>query len=217
MKTFQKKPLFIGIGLLLSFVIWTVLVSSVDVGAIGPRGGKVGFSTLNGYVHALTGVSFSLYLITDILGFVPILTALGFAVLGLFQTVKRKSILRADRSLIALGVFYAAVVALYILFELVVINERPVLIDGVGEASYPSSTTLLVGCVMPTAMMQIRPRVKSKLLRRCLLISVSVFIIFTVLCRFLSGVHWITDIIGGALLSAGLVTVYYSAFSAFSQ
>lgn len=31
---------------------------------------------------------------------------------------------------------------------------------------------------------------------------------FLVLGRLLCGVHWVSDIIGGALLSAGLVTLY---------
>jgi len=193
-----------------AFVLWTVLVSYVDVRAIGQNASSVGFATLNGYVHNLTGVNMLLYTITDWLGLVPIGVAFGFAVLGLVQWVGRKSLFKVDRSILALGGFYIIVLAMYIFFEIVVINYRPVLIYGYLEASYPSSTTMLVMCVMPTAMMQLHARIKSDVFRRCVLISIAAFTAFMVIGRLASGVHWITDIIGGALVSAGLVITYAS-------
>ena len=200
----------VGVGLLVVFVLWTVLIRFVDVEAIGPRQSSVGFATLNGYIHNLTGVNMSLYIITDWLGLVPIGVAFGFAVLGIVQCIKRKSLLKVDRSILTLGGFYIVVMAVYILFEIVVINYRPTLIDGYLEASYPSSTTILVMCVMPTAMMQLRTRIKNNLFRRCVMLTITVFITFMVIGRLVSGVHWITDIIGAALLSTAIVLMYYS-------
>ena len=199
-----------GAGLIAVFVLWTVLVSVVDVRAIGPNGSSVGFATLNGYVHDLTGVNMRLYSITDWLGLVPIGVALGFAMLGFVQWIKRKSLFKVDRGILALGGFYVAVMAVYILFEIVVINYRPVLIDDYLEASYPSSTTMLVMCVMPTAMMQLRASIKNNGLKHCVMILIAAFTAFMVIGRLASGVHWITDIIGGALVSAGLVITYAS-------
>ena len=206
----SKKMLVLGVSLLLAFVLWTVLVCIVDVRAIGPRESSVGFATLNGFVHSLTGVNWFLYTVTDWLGLVPIAVAFGFAVLGLSQWITRKSLLKVDRSILALGGFYILVMAVYILFEKVVINYRPTLIDGYLEASYPSSTTMLVMCVMPTAMMQLHVRIKNKVLGRCVMIAIAAFIAFMVIGRLMSGVHWVTDIIGGALVSAGLVITYAS-------
>lgn len=206
----KRKMLWMGMGLIVVFVLWTVLVSVVDVRAIGPNGSSVGFATLNGYVHDLTGVNMRLYSITDWLGLVPIGVALGFATLGLVQWIKRKSLFKVDRGILALGGFYVAVMAVYILFEFVIINSRPTLIDGYLEASYPSSTTMLVMCVMPTAMMQLRTRIKNNGLKQCVMILITVFTAFMVIGRLASGVHWITDIIGGALVSAGLVITYAS-------
>ncbi|MBO5786110.1 MAG: phosphatase PAP2 family protein [Clostridia bacterium] len=206
----KRKMLWMGAGLIAVFVLWTVLVSLVDVRAIGPNGSSVGFATLNGYVHDLTGVNMRLYSITDWLGLVPIGVAFGFAVLGLVQWIKRKKLFKVDRSILALGGFYIVVMAVYVLFEFVVINYRPTLIDGYLQASYPSSTTMLVMCVMPTAMMQLRTRIKNNALKHCVMILIAVFTSFMVVVRLVSGVHWITDIIGGALISAGLAITYAS-------
>ena len=207
----NQKMLCLSLCLLVAFVTWTLLVRFVDVRGIGPRGSSVGLATLNQFVHNATGTNMALYVITDWLGLVPIATALGFAVLGLCQWVGRRSILKVDRSIISLGVFYIAVMSAYVFFEYAVINYRPVLIEGILEASYPSSTTLLTLCVMPTAAMQLRARIKNGILRST---SVSVILIFTafmIVARILSGVHWITDIIGGILLSAGLTSAYTAA------
>ena len=206
----NSRLFWVGVGLLAVFVLWTVLIRFVDVEAIGPRQSSVGFATLNGYIHDLTGVNMSSYIITDWLGLVPIGVAFGFAVLGIVQCIKRKSLLKVDRSILTLGGFYIVVMAVYILFEIVVINYRPTLIDGYLEASYPSSTTILVMCVMLTAMMQLRTRIKNDLFRRCVMLVIAVFIAFMVIGRLVSGVHWITDIIGGALLSTAIVLMYYA-------
>lgn len=206
----KKKYLCISISSLLAFALWTLLLCFVDVRAIGPEGSSVGLATLNGYVHEKIGVNMYLYNITDWLGLVPIGVAFGFAILGLIQLIKRKSLLRVDRSILALGVFYIIVVAVYLFFEIVVINHRPVLIEGYLEASYPSSTTMLVTCVMPSAAMQAKERIKNKALRKGVIIAIIAFIAFMVVGRLLSGVHWITDIIGGALFSLGVVMAYKS-------
>ena len=203
-----RKSFIVSICLLTAFVLWTVAISFVDVRAIGPQGSSVGFAGINGYVHNLTGVHFSLYNITDWLGLVPLFVCMGFGILGLVQWIKRKSICKVDHDILILGGFYIITIAAYLLFESVVINYRPVLINGYLEASYPSSTTLLVMCVMPTAVMQFNSRIRNKLLRNIVAATLVAFIAFMVIGRLLSGVHWLTDIVGGALLSTGLVLMY---------
>ena len=206
----KKRNLLAGSGLLAAFVLWTIGVTRIDVQAIGPQGSTVGFAALNRFVHDLTGVHMELYTITDWLGLVPVAFGFGFAVLGLAQWIKRKHILKVDFSILVLGGFYIVTLAAYLFFESHVINYRPVLIEGYLEASYPSSTTLLVLCVMPTALMQLRWRIKNPLFRRCISVSIAAFMAFMIIGRLLSGVHWVTDIIGGILLSTGLVALYGS-------
>ncbi len=210
MRKNNRKTLYTAICMLVGFVLWTIAIQFVDIKAVGPQNSSVGFATLNQFVHNLTGVNMSLYTITDWLGLVPIGFAMGFALLGLIQWIKRKRILMVDFNILALGGFYIIVMAAYIFFEMVVINYRPTLIDGYLEASYPSSTTMLVMCVMPTAAMQLNLRIRNTVFRWCAIITIVAFIVFMVIGRLISGVHWITDIIGGAFLSAGLVMIYYS-------
>ena len=210
MKKRNQRNFGITMGLLVAFVLWTIAISKYDVQAIGPQGTSVGFAAFNGFFHNLTGVHMSIYTITDWLGLVPFVFVLGFAILGMIQLIQRRSLLKVDYSILVLGGFYMIVMAAYVFFEIVVINYRPVLIEGQLEASYPSSTTMLVMCVMPTAIMQLNSRIRNKGLRKgigCLSIA---FTVFMVVGRLISGVHWFTDIVGGALLSAGLVMLYVS-------
>ena len=207
----NQKYFCVAIGLFVIFVLWTLAVCFVDVAPIGPDGSRVGFATLNRHVHNLTGVHMALYTVTDWLGLVPILLCLAFAIFGIIQWVKRKSIFKVDRDIILLGVFYAFVIVVYVFFETVIINYRPILINGYLEASYPSSTTLLVMNVIPTAVIQIKNRIRNRTLKRFVKVALIAFIVFMVIGRFVSGVHWFTDIVGGALISASLVFMY-SAF-----
>ena len=192
------------------FGVWTAAVCCIDVQPIGPLGSEVGLASMNAFVHNLTGMHMKLYIITDWLGLVPIAVAFGFAMLGLCQWIARRNILKVDRSILVLGGFYVVVMAAYAFFEACVVNYRPVLIDDYLEASYPSSTTLLVLCVMPTAIIQLNGRIKNCVFRRCVLLCGVVFTGFMVAGRLISGVHWFSDIVGGALLSAGLVMLYDS-------
>lgn len=205
----KSRKIFVGMGLLIAFALWTVLVCYVDVRAAGPQGSRVGFATLNRAFHSLTGTNMQLYEVTDWLGLVPIAVAFGFAVLGLLQLIKRKSLLKVDLDIILLGAFYLVVIGVYILFELVVVNYRPVLIEGYLEASYPSSTTVLVMCVIPTGVRVLNARIRSKTAKRAVIAVAYAFVLFMVVGRLLSGVHWLSDIIGGALFSAGIDTLYF--------
>lgn len=202
----MKKKLFVAIGILVLFALWTVLVCTVDVQKIGPNGSQVGLAAVNKLVHNLTGVHMTLYHVTDWLSLIPVGFVVGFACTGLVQWIRRKHLCKVDPTILVLGGFYVAVMAIFLLFEYVVVNYRPVLINSVLEASYPSSTTLLVLCVMPTAILRLHRRTKGGFLK----VVLSGFTAFMVLARLISGVHWFTDIVGGCLLSAGLVMAYFA-------
>ena len=205
-----KKVMAAGAALILAFVIWTVLVMKVDVQPAGVNGTNLGFAGINTRFHQLTGEHERIYRITDWLGLVPIAICAFFGVLGLVQLIRRKSLLKVDADILLLGVFYIVVILAYLIFEKIVINYRPTLFDGM-ESSYPSSTTLLVLSVMPTVVFQANRRMKDGALKKAVIILSVLFAAFMVIGRLVSGVHWLTDIIGSVLLSAGLYLVYRAA------
>lgn len=208
----EKNQKYFGItaGLLVLSILYTMAVMFIDVRPIGPQGSAVGFATINQYIHTRLGTNILLYNITDWLSIPTLFIMLGFAIVGLVQLIKRKSLLRVDSSILILGGFYVLVFLLYLFFEIFIVNYRPILIDGVLEASYPSSTTMLMLCIIPTAIMQFQRLISSKRLRNIVNIFCGIYASFMVIGRVLSGVHWFTDIVGGILISATLVMLYYS-------
>lgn len=217
MKKEKRKNLTAAVCMLTAFLVWTAAVCCVGREAIGPNGSVVGLAPLNRFVHERIGVNMALYTVTDVLGLVPIGFAAGFAILGAFQLIKRKNIRKVDRSILVLGVFYIAVAAVFLFFEKCVVNFRPVLIDGVLEASYPSSTTMLAMCVMPTAIMQLNGRIQNRTMGRCISVFLALFTAFMVIGRIFSGVHWFSDIIGGIFVSGGLVLLYRAVCTMVQQ
>ena len=213
----SKREGFIWSGcLLLVFVLWTFLIQTVDVQSVGVNGTKVGFAAVNTWFHRLTGVHMGIYTATDWLGLVPIAVCIGFGVLGLTQWIRRKSIAKVDRDILLLGGYYILVILGYLLFEMIPINYRPILIDGAMEASYPSSTTLLVLSVMPTLLFQVNRRAKRRTVRRITAVFGFLFSAFMVIGRLVAGVHWLTDIMGAVLLSAALYSLYRAAVPALN-
>lgn len=200
-----------AVAVLLLFAAYTVSLKFVDVQPIGPEGSAVAYAGINGWVHQSVGVNWTFYNITDAAGIVTILLAAGFGVLGLWQWINRKSLRRVDPGILTLGAFFVLVFGTFAFFEVCRINYRPVLVEGVLEASYPSSTTMLALCVFPAVMIQFHRLIKNKPVRIAVLAACGLFTVFMVVGRIVAGVHWITDIFGGLLFSIGAVLLYISA------
>ena len=202
----NKKNILICVLLVLISIIYTLLVKYVDTSIIGPNGSVVGFSSLNSFVFNLTGNNMTLYKITEILGIIPILIALMYAVIGLIQVIDRKS-LKVDKELIALGILYVVVILIYVFFEKCIINYRPVIIDGVLEASYPSSHTLLSICICGSALLINKYLFNNEKIYKYINIISIISMVLIVLGRLLSGVHWASDIIGSIIISITLLKI----------
>lgn len=214
MKRSKKKNLIIFISLLLLFIIFTAVVKIVDVKQIGPNDSNVGLSTINKAFHDIFGYNDLFYKISKYLGYISFLLVGLYALLGLKELIEKKKISKVNRNILLLGSFYVLVLVVYIFFEKVIINYRPVLENGVLEASYPSSHTILSICVCVSSMLVSKKIFHNVQNVKLLNISSLVLMIAIVLTRTLSGVHWLTDIIGGILISITLCFLFKTSLEA---
>ena len=208
----KKRNIITSITLIILSVVFTLLVKNIDVKPIGPNESLVGFADINKLFHNLIGSNMVIYEITEIIGLIPLLIALIYVIIGIKQLITRKSLLKVDKEIYLLGLFYILVLGVYIFFEKVVINYRPVLIDNILEPSYPSSHTLMSICICISSIM-----INKKLFRNNLadienIISIIVMVLIIV-GRIISGVHWFTDILGGIIISSTLVVLFYTILS----
>lgn len=213
----NKKRNFLISGILLLIAItFTILVKVVDVKQIGVNNSSIGFATLNQFIFETTGVNMIWYHITDWLGLIPVFMAIVYAFIGLIQLIKRRSIFKVDKEIILLGLYYIIVIALYVFFEKVIINYRPILMNGFLEASYPSSHTLMTICICGSSILINKKLFNNKITKVINYLSI-IIITITVVGRLISGVHWFTNIIGGILISSGLLMTFYSLLSIINK
>lgn len=201
------------------FGVLIVMIKKVDVESIGPEGTKIGLSGINKPVADNFTYNETWYKITQYLGYAALLVAGCLAVMGLVQLIQRKSLLKVDSNILAAGVIYVITIGLYFLFDKVVINYRPIILpdEGVLEAGFPSSHTMLSIVVFGTALLQLRFYVKNVMAKRCLGVALFAVMIVTIVGRLMSGAHWLTDICGGVLISVALLFAYSAAVSKFTE
>ena len=204
----SKKNFMIAGGLLFVFILFTVAVMKVDVAAIGPKDSLVGLSKINDFMFKKLGTLPIWDMITEVLLVTAFLIVLLFGVIGIKQLIERKSLWKVEHGILLLAVFYVFLAAFYELFEVVVVNYRPILEDGELAASFPSSHTMLICSIVGSAMVLFDRMLTNKVVRNVVEIIGGIILILAVMGRLLAGVHWFTDILGGVLLSAALVMFY---------
>ena len=212
MKKGKKNFIYFGL-LLLIFIAFTLLIKNVDVQAIGPENSEVGLATINDAFHGIFNYNELLYKISKYLGYISFLIIGLYGIKGLIQLIKEKNLFKVDKKLLILGGFYVVVLLVYILFEFVIINYRPVLEDGVLEASYPSSHTILSICVCASSLMISKDIFKKEKFTKILNICTYILMFGIIVTRVLSGVHWLTDIVGAILISLALCNLFKGSIS----
>lgn len=207
----NRKTKWIISGVLLAlFLLWIVLLKTVDVRPVGPAGTSIGFATVNEAFQEAFTFNKLLYTVTKLLGVLTIAVAGAFAIFGVVQWIQRRKLLRVDLEIRNLAVLYVVFAALYVFFEKVIINYRPMIMpdETDPEASFPSTHTMLVCVVMGSTILLLKKYIHNDVLRLVLQIVSALIIVVMVVGRLLCGVHWLTDIIGGVLISAALVSAY---------
>ncbi len=203
--------------LLILFAALNAALLLVDVQPVGPLGSFVGLATVNDAVFRNIGTSDLWYGLTELLGKGSLLLAAGFAVAGLVQWIRRKSLARVDAGILIMAGLYVIMGIVYVFFEKCIINYRPVLIDDVLEASFPSSHTLLTLCIWGSALLYFRQVLWNKPLRAVVTFICIAAMVIMVVGRLLSGVHWFTDIIASVVLSAALLSLYASLLDLWGE
>lgn len=206
------KKFSISFVLFVCFIMFTAALKFVDVQPVGPMDSEVGFATVNVFVHNLFGQNKVYDRISDFLAVLSLFAACSFAIIGAYQFLQKKSILKVDSSIILLGVTYVFVILIYVLFEKLVINFRPVLEKGVLEASYPSTHTMMILIILGTARTTMERIIHNELVLKGLRIVLAVLMVLAVAFRIMSGVHWFTDILGALFISAAVIQLYNSLY-----
>ena len=203
----KKQWITIGLLLLIVSVVFTIILTKVDVKVIGPENSAVGLSSINSKLSF--DYNEKVYKVSKYLGYVALVIPGVYALIGLIQLIKGKSLSKVDKRLFVLAVFYCVVLATYVLFEKVIINYRPVILDEGLEASYPSSHTLMSLCFTVSAILINKAMFKDK--TKLINLGLLVLGFAIVLGRYISGVHWFTDIVGSILISITLLS-FFKAF-----
>lgn len=211
--------LLLGIILIGCFLIWTLIVKFIDVKPLGQEGTNIGLYTFNYAFFNYIGVNDTAGKISDILFYPTLATTLIFGVMGLIQLIKRKSFLKVDKQLYILLIGYASATLIYILFELIIVNYRPILIEGELEPSYPSSHTMASIFFLLAGSYTLRYYLKDKKTLYSNITTIVTYILLAVIVilRFVSGLHWCSDIIGGLILAIGLYFLFVYFFNLVSK
>jgi len=204
----EKNSIFETLALIVLSFIYIIIVRKVDVQNIGPKNSEVGLASINSFFHNLLGRNMTIYKITEILGMIVLLIVGVYAVIGLMQLIKGKSLKKVDSKIISLGILYVLLGIVYVLFEKVIINYRPVIIDGELEASFPSSHTMLAICICISSIIVNKDYIKNKKYLKLTNIGLLILMSLIVVGRFVSGVHWFSDIVGGIIISITLLSCF---------
>lgn len=207
--------------LFLLFTIFTVIVKFVDVQKIGETNTEVGLSSINVWFYnnlKYYSAANTWYSISEYLGYLALISPVVFACIGAYQLIKGKKLSAVDKRLRILAGFYVMVVCFYCLFETLVINNRPIFVDGVLEPSYPSSHTLLAICLLGSSIILFKRFISKKWIAFVTYKNIAITTMtLIVIGRLLSSMHWFTDIVGGIILSAALLSLLYSCIKKYED
>lgn len=201
----------ISLGL---FIILIILLKCVDVktlydcDSIGLAGlNKVYYKEYNKALDILSDVIF--YLVIAFNVFLIVLYAINLS--------KTKSLKAGYKFYIYFSILLLGII-LWLLFDKVIcINTRPNIKDGVVEGSFPSTHVFLTAYIVLSSPYLFLKMEKNKGLEKAnklgfeeiiTIIFISIALVMTVL-RLYSGMHWLTDCVGGLILGFFLFGLFY--------
>lgn len=197
-------------ALFVVFAVFTIIAKFVDTSLVLTTNTKIGLSSINKPIFDSIKISDAWGTVSTVLFLVAALVALALIVIGVREFIKTKQLSKVNHKILFLIGLYMLTVFFYFLFEILIVNYRPLLDEGLAKASYPSSHTLLVCVVCLSACFIVPDYIKNKPLKITIISLLILISLLTPVTRMLAGMHWFSDIIGSLLLSAALVMCYYS-------
>ena len=146
-------------------------------------------------------------LISDVILTTSFAALAMFAVLGLYQLIKHRSLKKVDKPLLwaILPLFLMA--ATYIIFDkFFVLNTRP---NGSGEASFPSTHVMVVATIFSIISIILPKYIKSRASRIILDFMMLALLALVCVARVLASMHWVSDVVGGLIFAAIFAAIYY--------
>jgi len=212
----NKKYFIMSAVLLVLFVIFVILAKTVDVAAVGPMGSEIGFASINKSAADAIGYNESIYNVSKSLSYFGIAVMVVFGLFGAMQLYYKKGPKNVDKDLYALYGLYVLGLIVYIVLEKVVINSSPVFSNGL-KVSYSSFYIILAVAFMGAAIVEFNARLKAKkvkiiVLTLCILDGIGLLV-----TRLVSGVHWVTDVIGTLLISVACFLLFLGVFNVIVQ
>ena len=204
---------------LVVFIIWTILVKTIDVHYIENIGflGFFDFNlNFNNFVVTLNTSLFSK--LSDVLLILSLATIVPFAVLGVIQLVKRKSLLKVDSILYFMLAGYVLAVFLYVVLDIAKINFSPTSTPEKLKPSYPSSHVFATIAFLSINTLGLFHYVKMRnSLSLCVFIGLILLCSAQIVFRAFSGEHYLTDIIGGVILSIFVFNFVYCIYNLYLE
>ena len=207
----MKKGLCITIISFTLFIVLFILLKTVDVKEVGLYG-------LNHtYYHEYNKV---LDIISDVIFYIVLafnIFLIGFVI---YKMVKKKE--KIDYKFLVYVLVLSLGIIIWLLFDYVFkINNRPNIIDGKVEASFPSTHVLLTTYIMlssPYIFLKMDGKKglenQNKLgFEEIITIIFMAIMLVMVILRLYSGMHWLTDCVAGLLLGIFLFGIYYLIIS----
>jgi len=219
----KKKEYIISIILLIISIIFTILVAKVDVKPVGPINpetgvaSEVGFSTINSAISKKLEFNSTCYKISKYAGYLAFAFLAFYGIKGFIELIQKKSLKKVNKVFYVLLGFYICIGIVYALFEVLTINYRPLVMDNELEASYPSSHTMLAICVCGSSLIASNYIINNKNLKKLINIAAWTIMLLVIVTRFISGVHWFTDIIGGIIISIFMIYTFFNVVKSFTK
>ena len=180
-----------------------------DLGSINLRALNNGFRGLFGYEQG--GYFRSLYLITEGLGVVSILACLFWTGMGIKDLIKYRDINDVDKSIFATWLLYVLALIVWRVTLKISVSYAPVSVHPKSAlvVSFPCGNTFLIIISMCSSIYLIGYFLEEKKkLVLALRVACIAILALGIILRTISGVNWLTDILGAIGFAVPAVVLY---------